>query len=253
MLRSASTRRASIALKRFHRTATNRRMYERGNIGVHIAVSLQLAVFMTAGACAHIELPAPPPPDAPRVERDAYYQRLRPLGIAVGDVRAVTLVPIGGIPVWIANGGRSIRHIKLADGHEVIWSADLLPLVDPTSATGRRATDEVALQDATMRWGIASAAVGTAGALAGLTGLALLLPFTSDPANGQPWLIAAGVVGGAGAAAFAAGLGLLTPTLLSSIWRDEARLDAFTSYDADLRVRLGLDASAPTSTAPRRE
>ncbi|MFO0556441.1 MAG: hypothetical protein U0269_00340 [Polyangiales bacterium] len=171
---------------------------------------------LSLSACApHVSLPAALPRTAPTQARLAQYNALRPM-------QTMTVVTVGN------NGGSSMAtQTMLANGTNVYYSEDLLPLVGPNSQSWRH-TETAQTLESVSTW----TTVG--GVLLAGAGAALIVLGPSS----LRWNVDTTIT---------VGLGFLIPAALSALtggitryvagWQ---RRDAFLAFDNDFRGNLGL-------------
>lgn len=206
------------------------------------SVTLALSASLALQACAaHVQLPPTPDRTAPLPTRVGAYNALRPT--ATQTTQTITMNRYG----MVTGASTSLDFIMLANGTQVAYPDDLVPLVDANSVTAVAAN-----QSASAR-GVGRGLVG--GGIGGmLLGTVLLIPaFTSDDGNallyGSIGLFTAGLV------VYLIGqIGFLSSSA-------SERVRAFMTYDNSLRERLGLcgdgtqmgdcvNAGGPTGYAP---
>jgi hypothetical protein len=184
-----------------------------------------------------VTLPAPPSASAPLEERVAYRDRYGAAAVVGDDPGPAT---VGTFP-----------FLLLENGERVVDSRDLLPAVEPTSATASVAEKGMEGRAAGAFLSVLGSSVAALGLSAELVGIAV-------PAEERLEPLRAGMVyGGA-----AVGLTGLATWFLGLRLVEEAeanRLSAFHLYDKDLDRRLGLSetiasagetAGAPTGPRP---
>lgn len=189
-------------------------------------LALSLSV---AGACAcstvHVTLPPAPARTASLVDRDAYYEAHKPLGIA-------------GEPSAVAGGGgfsaSRFPALQLADGTRVSDPLDLAPAVGldaPSMGNASHARDLQLLSQSLEAVGILGLSGGLASVL--LTPLALAGGGGGDPASVAAFLLGGLVATLAGTAAVSFGEDLAQEAA-------GEKMTAFFLFERDLRARLAL-------------
>lgn len=181
-----------------------------------------------------VQLPDPPPPDAAPAVREAAYEEVR-----ATDFSASYLVEAQTRRLLVGN----LEHVELADGTQVEHPGDLLPWVYPGSRTARL----VARYEAHAEAADYSAYPAGGLLLAGL-GLGAAAAFVDRGRGEMPTvaLLASGV------GALGAGVILYLLGSEDRDHREQARMAAFCTYDADLRTRLGLPHDPSVGTCRER-
>ncbi len=182
------------------------------------------AAVCSLAACAHTALEEAPVATAPLGERRAFYEAHRPAGEP----------PAGALffsaPLRLNGGARA-------------EPADLLAAVDADSATADAVRRFQLDRAAFLSLFAAGAVCQVASTASTVVGVPLL---ATDAKSGTAVLIAGRVVEVAGFGALAAGYFLFgAPSI-------EAREEAFRTYDASLRARLGLFSSGSEGYPPPR-
>jgi len=178
-----------------------------------------LSAMAVLAGCEHVKLTAPAL-SAPLEERQKAYQELKPR--QTEDYYIVE-----------ARRMKWTRSLVLNDGREVLDPVDLRPVVLPDSETARF-IDSYA--DKNEPWPIIGWVALASGAIgAGLLTTVIAGLTRSLSPGAQNGLAVTGVV-----FAIAVPLGALLTGWLIVPDSEEDRLSAFSTYDADLRRRLGL-------------
>lgn len=179
------------------------------------ATSTLLCASITLSACApHVQLPAALPRSAPTQARLAQYQAFRPL--------QVTTVISGG-----QNGSGVHSQVQLANGLNVYFAEDLLPLAGLQSPTAQNLQSAQTLD---------SVSTGTSIAGIVLMGLGLGLMFGGSSAF--RWSGDTALTAGVATMSVGALLGVTGGiTRYVAGWQ---RRDAFMSFDESFRGNLGL-------------
>lgn len=193
-----------------------------------IAATL-IAALAVQGCGVHVQLPSPPPREAPPSQRLAFYQQHRPVAL---NTRTSVFVNRYGY----AGATTAVQGVLLADGTTVQMPEDLHPLVDPDSVTAQSA-------ERSQRARSHAGGLLASGLIATGVGVGLLFPALSSVGdrasggssgddNGLLWISVG--LGLAGAVlALIAGYG---PGATAS----QERVNAFAALDASLRRRLDL-------------
>ena len=188
-----------------------------------------IAALAVQGCGAHVQLPSPPPREAPPAQRLGFYQQHRP--VALNTMTSVFVNRYG-----YAGTTTSVQGVLLADGTTVQMPEDLHPLVDPDSVTAQSA------ERSRRARGVTAGLLAGGLAATGL-GIALLFPALSSVSdrsssgssgldNGLLWTSVGLSLAGA-VLALIAGYG---PGATAS----QERVNAFAALDASLRRRLDL-------------
>ena len=183
-----------------------------------------LFALLLAG-CGHVTL-AVTPPDAPYSQRVKAFDELRPASRKVEKLLTWTNQDLY----------ESTECITLGNGQQVQHPIDLLPAVLPTSLTAKRILD---LRKRDTRWTVwGFLAVGSMLTGASLMMGSLFLPSSSGGSSAP--LLWSGLVMAVVGTLSSVNLGAL---LVGNTAPDRERI--FTSYEADLRESLRLDAPDP--------
>lgn len=208
---------------------------------VRVVVAIVL-VAMHAGCASHVTLPAAPGKDASFSERRAFYDKAKPVNVkqAVPERAFGTLETIFDPPRL---------PLMLADGTQVSYPEDLLPVLEASSpgalaasaSASKRSTGE------TLSWG--GGALGVAG-MATTAGI-VLYSFNNDVPVEVAFVV--------GAVGFGVGLVGGVTNVIGSFFSRAAKAQrdtAFTNYDESLLSRLaisrhqGLVDTGPPATPP---
>ncbi len=182
---------------------------------------LLLSLLLTTFGCApHVRLdPIDPAAELPRRQRA--YDRLQPIG--------------RGHDIYVKVVDDSVRHeidtekLRLAGGEVVHHPNDLLPVVDPDSATAAAALQYEKWQSIdTLSYVLAGTLLGASAGVA-----AASWPELRDGSMGAIWAV--------GGLAFSAVAVRTIFGLVSSSRMNRARREAFDAYPTDLREHLRLD------------
>ncbi|MFO0626507.1 MAG: hypothetical protein U0325_12910 [Polyangiales bacterium] len=193
-----------------------------------IAAAL-VAALAAQGCGAHVQLPSPPPREAPPPQRLAFYLQHRP--VALNTMTSVFVNRYG-----YAGTTTSVQGVLLGNGTTVQMPEDLHPLVDPESVTAQSA--ERSRQARGVAGGLLAGGLVATG-----VGIGLLIPALSSVGdrassgsggidNGLLWTSVGLSLAGA-VLALIAGYG---PGATAS----QERVNAFAALDASLRRRLDL-------------
>lgn len=188
-----------------------------------------IAALAVQGCAAHVQLPSPPPREAPPAQRLGFYLQHRP--VALNTMTSVFVNRYG-----YAGATTSVHGVLLADGTTVQMPEDLHPLVDPDSVTAQSAERSRHARD------IAGGLL-TGGLVATGLAVALLIPAlssTGDRGSGGGSDVDGGLLW------TSVGLSLVGAVLSviagygPGATASRERLNAFTALDASLRRRLDL-------------
>lgn len=188
-----------------------------------------IAALAVQGCAAHVQLPSPPPREAPPSQRLAFYQQHRP--VALNTMTSVFVNRYG-----YAGATTSVHGVLLADGTTVQMPEDLHPLVDPDSVTAQSAERSQRARGVTA--GVLAGGIAATG-----LGIALLIPaFTSgsDRSSSGSSGVDSGLLWTSVGLSLAGAVLALIAGYGPGATAAQERVNAFAALDASLRRRLDL-------------
>ena len=204
-------------------------------------LTASLAV-LSACATPRIDIARAPTVDAALAERQTFYMAHRPTVIRTADV------------VRTMSSERSSSFIILEDGARIERTTDLLPNVEPTSATAQAVARSQEAETNAALWRIGGVVgLGASAALALVDAVILLPSLTEQSVGPNPDLALAYFA--LSLSSYAVGVGGAVALFVS--WAADAKVAseanaAFMSYDSSLQERLGLthDTLGPPHRSP---
>jgi hypothetical protein len=184
-------------------------------------------VTLLLAGCGHVTLVVPPP-DLSHARRVEAYEQLRPASREVEKIVTWTNQELYEATEWMT----------LGNGQRVQHPVDLLPVVLPTSDTARQI---LSYRERQVRWTVWGGL--SAGSM--LTGASLIISSLFLPRATAPTVVWTGLV--------MAVVGTLSSVSLGALFVGNTASDrerCFTSYEADLREYLQVDAPDPVEAAP---
>jgi hypothetical protein len=188
-----------------------------------------IAALAAQGCGAHVQLPSPPPREAPPSPRLAFYLQHRP--VALNTMTSVFVNRYG-----YAGTTTSVQGVMLADGTTVQMPEDLHPLVDPDSVTAQSA--ERSRRARGVSAGLLAGGLGATG-----LGIALLIPALSsvgDRASSGSSGVDSGLLWTSVGLSLAGAVLALIAGYGPGATAAQERVNAFAALDASLRRRLDL-------------
>jgi hypothetical protein len=188
-----------------------------------------IAALALQGCAAHVQLPSPPPREAPPTQRLAFYQQHRP--VALNTMTSVFVNRYG-----YAGATTSVHGVLLADGTTVQMPEDLHPLVDPDSVTAQSAERSQRARGVTA--GVLAGGIAATG-----LGIALLIPALtsrSDRSSSGSSGVDSGLLWTSVGLSLAGAVLALIAGYGPGATAAQERVNAFAALDASLRRRLDL-------------
>lgn len=188
-----------------------------------------IAALAVQGCTAHVQLPSPPPREAPPAQRLGFYLQHRP--VALNTMTSVFVNRYG-----YAGSTTSVQGVMLADGTTVQAPEDLHPLVDPDSVTAQSA------ERSRHARGVAGGLLA-GGLVATGVGIGLLIPAlssVSDRASSGSAGVDSGLLWTSVGLSIAGAVLALVAGYGPGATASQERVNAFAALDASLRRRLDL-------------